>query len=94
MNGMQCEPHTTTKWDSSNPAVSSPYRRDGNSVLLGVLNHLRAALQVPLPPGGNDLDVRLESVVGHLEADLVVTLTRGTVADSVSSNLYTYECVA
>ena len=43
---------------------------DGDSVLLSILEHLGPGVEVPLPPGGNDLDVGLQGVVRHLKADL------------------------
>jgi len=65
-----------------------PHRRHRDSILLCVFNHLRAALQIPLPPGGNDLDVGLERVVRHLKPDLVITLAGGTMADGIGTDLH------
>jgi len=42
----------------------------GDALGLRVLNQLGAAVEVPLPPGRDDLDVGLERVVAHLEAHL------------------------
>lgn len=60
-------------------------RGDGNTLLLGVVEQVLAALE-PLvedgvAPRGNDLNVRLEGVEGKLEADLVVTLSSAAVGD-------------
>ncbi len=46
-----------------------------------------AAGQVPLAPGGDDLDVGIERVVAELEAHLVVALAGGAVGDGVGADL-------
>ena len=61
---------------------------DGDLVLLGELDELRAAGEVPFAPGGDDLHVRLEGVVGDLEPDLVVALAGGAVGDGVGAHLF------
>lgn len=59
---------------------------DGNTLLLGVVEQILAALEAlvedGVAPWGNDLDVRLEGVEGKFEANLVVTLTSAAVGDS------------
>lgn len=59
---------------------------DGDTLLLGVVEQVLAALEAlvedGVAPRGKDLDVRLEGVEGKLEADLVVTLTGAAVGDS------------
>ena len=57
--------------------------RDRDLPVLGVLDQLVAAVEVPLAPGRDDLDVRIERVAGQLEADLVVALAGGAVGDGV-----------
>ena len=59
----------------------------GILVLLGELDQLLAALEGPLAPGGDDLDGRLQRVVGELEAHLVVALAGGAVTDGVGAGL-------
>jgi hypothetical protein len=49
----------------------------------GVGNEIGSAPQVPLAPGRNDLDVRLEGVRGQLEPDLVVSRSRGAKGDGL-----------
>ena len=56
-------------------------------VLLGVANQAGSGIEVPLSPGSDDPDVRLESVVAELKADLVVALAGGAVADGVRAHL-------
>ena len=56
---------------------------DGNIVLLGIGDEGLAAVELPLPPRGDDGDGRVEVVVPQLEADLVVPLAGGAVGDGV-----------
>ena len=44
-----------------------------DALLLSILDELGPAVEVPLTPGCNDLDVGLECIVGHLKADLEMT---------------------
>ncbi len=50
---------------------------------LGVVDFLVPGLNVPLPPGGDDLHVRSKPLDGQLKADLVVSLAGGAVGDGV-----------
>ena len=50
---------------------------------LGVVDLLVPALDVPLPPGGDDLHLRGEALDGQLEADLVVAFSGAAVTDGV-----------
>ncbi len=59
---------------------------DRDLVLLGELDELGAARQVPFAPGGDDGHVRLQRVVGELEADLVVALAGGAVGDGIGAD--------
>ena len=58
---------------------------DGDLVLLGELEEFGAGGEVPLAPGGDDADLRVEGVGGELEADLVVALAGGAVGDGVGA---------
>ena len=60
---------------------------DGDLVLLGELDQLAAAGEIPFAPRGDDLDVRRERVIAELEADLVVAFAGGAVADRVGIDL-------
>jgi len=62
-------------------------RRHRDVELAAVGDEVGAPLQLPLPPGTDDADARLELVGGDLEADLVVALPGGSVADGVGSLL-------
>src|SRR5665647_1521136 len=57
-----------------------------------VPDHVRTALELGeefrVLPGGNDLNVRLESVVGKLKTHLVVTFTRRAVSHIVGAIFY------
>ena len=53
----------------------------------GVVDLLVAALDVPLPPGGDDGHLRGEALDGQLEADLVVALAGAAVGDGVRALL-------
>lgn len=58
---------------------------DGDTLLLGVVEQVLTALEAlvedGVAPRGDDLDGRLKSVEGKLEANLVVTLTGAAVGD-------------
>jgi len=56
-------------------------------VLGSVVHQLLAREQVPLAPGGDDLDARLERIGAQLEAHLVVALAGGAVRDGVGAGL-------
>ncbi len=58
----------------------------GDLVLLGEVEQRGAGGQVPLAPGGDDLDVGLQRVIGELEAHLVVALAGGAVRDGVGAH--------
>ena len=60
---------------------------DLDLVLLGELQQGLPGLEVPLPPGGDDMDVGLQGVVAELEPDLVIALAGGTMADGVRAGL-------
>ena len=60
---------------------------DRDLVLLGELDQLLAALEGPLAPGRDDLDGRLQRIVGELEAHLIVALAGGAVTDGVGAGL-------
>ena len=63
--------------------VGLPGDFQGDVVGLGVVDFLVAALDVPLPPGGDDLHVRVKVHDGQLKPDLVVALAGAAVADRV-----------
>ena len=50
---------------------------------LGVVDLLVPALDVPLPPRGNNLHLRSKALDGQFKADLIVSLSSATVADGV-----------
>ena len=60
-------------------------RRDGDAVLLRVLDLRGTGVEVPLAPRSDELDVRRERFDRELEAHLVVALARRTVGDGVST---------
>ena len=53
----------------------------------GEVDQRGAAGQVPFAPGRDDLDVRLQRVIGQLEAHLVVALAGGAMGDGVGADL-------
>ena len=55
----------------------------GHVVGLGVVDLLVPALDVPLPPGGDDLHLGSKTLDGQLEPDLVIALAGTAVADGV-----------
>jgi hypothetical protein len=52
------------------------HRRDWNAVLLGILDELGAAEEIPLSPWCNNFDVRLQTVVRYLKAHLQSSKSR------------------
>jgi len=60
---------------------------DRDLVLLGELDQLGAAGQVPFPPGRDDLDIGLEGIIAQLEAHLVVALAGGAMGDRIGAHL-------
>ncbi len=58
---------------------------DGNLVALGELQQLGARIQLPLAPGRDHLDVRIEGVIGELEAHLVIALAGGAVGHRIGA---------
>ena len=56
---------------------------DRDLVLLGEIDQLGPRGEVPFAPGGDHLDIRIERVIAELEADLIVALAGGAVADGV-----------
>jgi hypothetical protein len=55
-------------------------------VLLGEIEQVGARLEVPLAPGSDHLDVRVQRIGGELEADLVVALAGGAMGDGVGAD--------
>ena len=60
--------------------VGLPADLQGDVVGLGVVDLLVPALDVPLPPGGDDLHAGSKPLDGQLEPDLVVALAGAAVA--------------
>ena len=60
---------------------------DRDLVLLGEGDQRGAAGQVPFPPGGDHLHVRLQGVIGQLEAHLVVALAGRAMGHGVGADL-------
>ncbi len=60
---------------------------DRDLVLLGEVEQGFAAAVLPLAPGGDHADVGLQRIVAELEADLVVALAGGAMADGVGADL-------
>ena len=63
--------------------VGLPADLQGDVVGLGVVDLLVPALDVPLPPGGDDGHLRGEALDGQLKADLIVALAGAAVGDGV-----------
>ena len=63
--------------------------RDGDRdrMPLGVGDQVGAPLEVPVAPGGDDLELRGECREGQLEAHLVVSLAGGAVGDRIGAML-------
>ena len=57
----------------------------GDLVRFGEFDQVGAALELPLAPGGDDLDVGVERIGGEFEADLVVALAGGAMGDGVGA---------
>ena len=68
--------------------VGLPADFQGDVVGLGVVDLLVPALDIPLPPGGDDLHLRGEALDGQLKAHLVVALAGAAVADGVGPLLF------
>ena len=60
---------------------------DEDLVLLGEVDQVGARLELPFPPGRDDLDVGVERVGRQLEAHLVVALAGGAVGDRVGARV-------
>ena len=60
---------------------------DRNLVLARELQQVLAALEAPFAPRRDDLDRRIERVIGQLEADLVVALAGRAMTDRVGADL-------
>ena len=58
---------------------------DRDAMRLGVGQQLFAREQIPLAPGRDDFDVRLQRIGAELEAHLVVALAGGAVRDGVGA---------
>ena len=65
--------------------VGLPADLQRHLVGLGVVDLLLPGLDVPLPPGGDDLHLGGEALDGQLEADLVVALAGAAVGDGVGA---------
>ena len=63
--------------------VGLPADLQGNVVGLGVVDFLVPGLDVPLPPGGDDLHLRSEPLDGQFKPDLVVALAGGAMGNGV-----------
>ena len=59
---------------------------DRDLVLLGEVDQVAAALEAPFAPRRDDLDRRVERVIGELEAHLVVALAGRAVRDRVGAD--------
>ncbi len=60
---------------------------DRNLMLAGERQQILAALEAPFAPRCDDLDRRIERVIGQLESDLVVALAGRAMTDRVGANL-------
>ncbi len=60
---------------------------DRDGMLFGVVHQFLAREQVPLAPGRDDLDARLQRIGAQLETHLVVALAGGAVGDGVGAGL-------
>ena len=54
---------------------------------LGIADQVLPALELPEPPGRDDLERRLKGHVGHLKSHLVIPLARGPVAHGIGAEL-------
>ena len=60
---------------------------DRDLVLLGEFEEMGAALERPVAPGRDDLDVGVQRIGGQFEADLVIALAGRAVRDGVGAGL-------
>jgi len=60
---------------------------DGNLVGFGKGDQVGAALELPLTPGRDDLDVGVQRIGRELKADLVIALAGGAMGDGISAGL-------
>ncbi len=60
---------------------------DGDLVLLGIFDELGARGEVPFAPRCDHLDVRLQRIIGELEAHLVVAFAGGAMRHRVGADL-------
>src|SRR5206468_2547485 len=65
-----------------------PRGGDGNLAGLRVIDFVFARSEVPFPPGGDDLQLRIESLVGELEPDLIVAFPGAAMGDRIRSFLF------
>ena len=56
-------------------------------MFLGILNLSTAGIQIPLTPRSDQRDIRRQSLYRQLETNLVVTLARSTMSDSIRAFL-------
>ena len=68
--------------------VGLPGNFQGDVVGFGVVDLLVPALDVPLPPGGDNLHLGGKALDGQLKPDLVVALAGAAVADGVGPLLF------
>ena len=61
---------------------------DGNLAGVSVIDFVFARSDVPFPPGGNDFQLRIESLVGELEPDLIVAFPGAAVGHRIRSFLF------
>ncbi len=61
--------------------------RDRNLVLFSKFEQMRAALERPVAPWSDDLDVRVQRICGKLEANLIIALAGRAVRNCVSAGL-------
>lgn len=59
-------------------------------MLFGILDQLRARLNIPLAPGSDDFDRWIERIGRQFEAHLIVSLTGGAMGDGIGANLSRY----
>ena len=60
---------------------------DRDLILLGEGEERGARGQIPFAPGRDDLDVRLQRIIGKLEAHLVVALAGRAMGDGIGADL-------
>ena len=59
---------------------------DLDAVLFGEFQEVGARFELPVPPGGDHLDVGAQTIIAEFEADLVIALAGGAVADGVGAD--------